>query len=423
MTTVRNMLSCWHDLTEVALTYQWPLWSFCNPGATIHDMKRYNMGKVMSSATFMYCLVFAGATHHALSRYGTKVSQENVMLRLNYKTRALRSMSLDIESTGSQVSVEAMMTMLLLSAHGAAEKIQPPRAAENNRPLATAHMLDFYSRLPFEWAHLHALFALVKQRGGLAAVPKSSFTRALCMADIMTSFQTLSKPQFPLLKCFKSTLTSWPVAKSETSPLAQLLGSRFCRLPKSERFSHFKVVIKDIRTITIGYDRYQKNHFEAPILHQILSARLAALHDLLNLPTSSVNTAENCLYELCRHSTLAYMALALFPVSRKCGLHEELAKRIMALLDNADSFNLWSSYSKFLLWAAVMGGIMAKNTPLRAWFVNYLNDSGIKRTMVAWPPFNNLLTACLWLDSECDVEGLSLWNEAWDVTMSRAASV
>lgn len=381
------------------------------------------MGKVMSSATYMYCLVFAGATHHALSRCGTEVSQENIMLRLNYKTRALRSMCLDIESAGSEVSIEAMKTMLLLSSHGAAEKLQPLPVAENDRPLATAHMLDFYSRLPFEWAHLNAVFALVKQRGGLAAVPQSSLALAVSMADIMTSFQLLKPPKFSFHKSCKSILASWTTSKHDSSPLTQLLATSFRHLPQSDTMTRLRTVICNIATISIGYERYQQSHFDAPIFRQILLARLAALHELLSLPTSAAQTADNCLYEICRHSTLAYMALALFPVSRECGPHEELAQRIMALLDNAESYNLWPTYSRFLLWATALGGIMAKDTPLRSWYVNYLNNSGIKHTLIAWPPFSNLLTTCLWLESECDVEGQALWSEAWGVTMSRAASV
>ena len=145
------------------------------------------MGRILSSATSLYAIVFAGATYFALRRPGSEVTQENLMLRLNYKTRALRNMSQEIEELGPQVPSETLYTMLSLAAFGSAEKLQPPPQQEHESPLAIAHDLDFYCRLPCEWAHLRALSHLLKERGGLAAVNRPGFAVALQLCVITTT--------------------------------------------------------------------------------------------------------------------------------------------------------------------------------------------------------------------------------------------
>jgi hypothetical protein len=112
------------------------------------------------------------------------------MLRLNYKTRALRHMSQEIETVGPQVPIETLYTMLGLAAFGAAEKLEPPTHIENDSALAVAHDLDFYCRLPCEWAHLRALAHLLKQRGGLVAVSRPGFGVALSLFVILKPVST-----------------------------------------------------------------------------------------------------------------------------------------------------------------------------------------------------------------------------------------
>jgi hypothetical protein len=154
------------------------------------------MSRILSSATSLYAIIFAGATYHALRKPGGPVSQENLMLRLDYKTRALRNMSREIEELGPQVPNETLYTMLSLAGFGATEKLEPPLYLESEHPLAVAYDLDFYCRLPCEWAHLRALFHLLKQRGGLPAISRPGFAVVLSLYEILQSLLALlTSPQ------------------------------------------------------------------------------------------------------------------------------------------------------------------------------------------------------------------------------------
>ncbi len=155
------------------------------------------MSRILSSATSLCAIVFAGATYFALRRPQGEVTRENLMLRLNYKNRALRNMSEEIGELGPRVPTEALYTMLSLAAFGAAKTLQPPPYREHEPPLEVAHDPDFYCRLPCEWAHLRALSHLLKQRGGLTAVNRPGFGVALqlCVLHVHSQYILLMTPQ------------------------------------------------------------------------------------------------------------------------------------------------------------------------------------------------------------------------------------
>ena len=420
---VSDMSPYEQEMLDFSLTYQWTVFNHCNPGSTYEDLRRHMMGRIMSSATSFYATLFAGASYFALRKPGAEVTQDNLMLRLNYKTRALRNMSEEIEELGPQVPSETLYTMLSLAAFGSAEKLQPLSYQDHKSPLAVAHDLDFYCRLPCEWPHLRALFHLLKQRGGLAAVNRRGFAVALQLYDLLASFQCLQPPAFPLLESTEQTMSSWPSSEGESLPYT--LGIGFKGLSSAPAFAKLKITIGHLIETTLGWDRYQKNTPDAPMLNQIVQARNAVAHDLLCLPdiSTKVRSADECLYELGRLGTLSYILIFLHPLAHDTGPHAQLAKRLKVMLDIAISLDLWATDTNFMLWVTVIGGIMAKDTPLRHWFVEQLNKSGLKHTLVTWPPVSSVLSNYLWLESECGADGIALWRETWTLTQARAASV
>ena len=435
--SVKNLSPHAHEMLDYSLVYQWPVFAFANPGATIEDMKRHVMSRIMFSATSLYAVVFVGATHWAISQYGRFVPQENAMLRLNYKSRALKQMAHDVETRGPEVPNETLYTMLSLAAFGkAGEKLTPPTYKPNQSVLAAAHDLEFFSRLPVEWAHLRVMFHLLKERGGLPSMSRPGFALITGIYDILTSFQQLAVPAFPLVRSTKSLLGSWSTAENSSSHLAYTLGTSFNGLSTTPSFARLGTAINYVVEITLGYDRYEHSTPDAPILHQVIRARSAVIHDILSLPdpppstpiptptSSAIIALDTTIYSLSRLATFSYLLIALYPISRENGPHEELARRIQSLLENASLLNMWETHSSLLVWASMLGGIMAKDTILRPWYVEHINQSGIKHTLIAWPPVSAVLTGFLWLESECNREGKELWNETWNVTMgARAASV
>ncbi len=117
------------------------------------------------------------------------------------------------------------------------------------------------------------------------------------------------------------------------------------------------------------------------------------------------------------------MLIFLHPLSKDNGPHDQLAKRLMSMLDIAASLQLWATDATFMLWVTVVGGIMAKENWLRHWYVEELNNSGPKYKLVAWPAVTNVLSNYLWLESEGGLDGITLWRETWAWAQPRAARV
>ncbi|RMZ91674.1 hypothetical protein DV736_g1092, partial [Chaetothyriales sp. CBS 134916] len=423
--TVKDLSPHAHRMLDYSLTYQWPLFSFANPGATVEDMKRHVMGRIMFSATSLYAVVFVGATHWAISQYGREVPQENAMLRLNYKNSALRQLAADVQNTGPNVPNETLYTMMALAAYGrSGEKLKPPPYKPNQSVLATAHELEFYSRLPIEWAHLRALFHIIKERGGLPAISRPGFAIITSFYDILTSCQRLVAPTFPPLESTGSLVSTWPPVETRT-PLSYSLGTGFSSLSDEATYVRLCTVIDYVVQITLGYDRYERRSPDAPILYHVIRARSAVIHDLLSLPDSvgDAVTPDSIIYEMSRLGSLAYMLISLYPIAPGNGPHAELARRLQGLLGHSSRLGMWDTHLPFLLWAVVLGGIMAKEFASRAWYVQYLSSSGLKDTFSTWSAVSTIMTAFLWHKSGCESAGKELWEQSWDITQQRAASV
>ncbi|RMZ80582.1 hypothetical protein DV738_g2734, partial [Chaetothyriales sp. CBS 135597] len=412
--TVKDLSPHAHQMLDYSLTYQWPIFSFANPGATVEDMKRHLMGRIMFSATSFYVVVFVGATHWAISQYGRDVPKENAMLRLSFKHAALKQLAAEVENAGQNMPAQTLYNMMALAAYGrAGEKLKPPPYEPNQSILATANQLLFHSRMPIEWAHLRAMFHLIKERGGLPMIARPGFALVTSMYDIMISCQRLAEPTFPLLQSTESLLSTWPQVESRTG-LSAYLGSGFSGLSNEPNYVRLHAVIDHVVQLTLGYDRYERSRPDAPLLFHILHARSTVLHDLLSLPDSvgdGVGPPDSIIYEISRLGSIAYLLVSLYPISPGNGPHEDIAQRIQGLLKHASQSGMWQTHLSLLVWAVVLGGIMAKALDIRPWYVEYLTSSGLKDLFPDWASVSTIMNGFLWHKSGCEDEGKKLWGE------------
>lgn len=138
-------------------------------------MKTRLAHRLRVSQTSFYCTVFAAATHFALSRVGQEAPATNLMLRLDYKDRALKMMLGDITSLGKDMPDETLHAIFALASYSTAERVPPMPSRDMKNPLATSFDLDVYSRIPAEYAHIRALSHLLKERGGLSTIQRPGF--------------------------------------------------------------------------------------------------------------------------------------------------------------------------------------------------------------------------------------------------------
>lgn len=359
----------------------------------------------MHSPAAFYTIIFAGATHNAFSRAGVSIPNENKMLRLSYKTQAIKELNREVQNLQGNAPDELLLCIITLAAHGSGEQLNPPTKEENTSPLATAQNFQYYGMMRWETAHLNAIRVLIKQKGGLHTVKMPGLANAIGLyvspffswreslkhwsqslttykyrADIFIAFQNLNKPSFPLLAPTSLVMSTWPEPPSPLPPALRTLTMGLQKLRTALTCEPLYEIISTLRQITIGFSMYLSGHPDGPSLVRILWARNSVQHDLLSLDATLADTTikpepgsptmqhssifpifspPQSLYTLLRQSTLAYTLLVLFPLPRVAGLHTKISQRLMLALDDCMVLDLWRTQPEVLLWSTVLGGIVA----------------------------------------------------------------
>lgn len=212
-------------------------------------------------------------------------------------------------------------------------------------------------------------------------------------------------------------MRTWPHSNPNTiRAVLRNFATGFQNLPEQILSDHLFQTIDTIQEVTFGYDLYLRKDKSAPRLIHVIWGRNCLLHDLLSLPDRSAEILDfdSYLYEVCRLGTLAYMLLVLFPLPRVSGLHYTLAQRLMLALDNCSVSEACYEYPDLLLWAMVLGGILADGTDLRPWFIELLTRTPETYGSWAWGTVKEVCAKFLWLEEDCDEAGEAVWREVDD---------
>lgn len=180
---VKDLTPYVHHMVDYAMSYQWPIFSFVNPGLTVDMMKKEVTRRLNASQASFYTVIYAAATHYALSRVGEQASNQNQVLRLNYKDRALKMLRESLVNSGSEMPLEILQAMFAMTSYGSgtAEHIAPMKSRDMKNPLAVSFDLDVYSRIPPEMAHVRALYHMINQRGGLRSLSRPGFAQVISL--------------------------------------------------------------------------------------------------------------------------------------------------------------------------------------------------------------------------------------------------
>lgn len=133
----------------------------------------------MHSPAAFYTIVFAGATHNAFAHTGMDVPNHNKMLRLSYKTQAIKELNHEVQALKGHASDELLLCIITLAAHGSGDALTPPAVEESTSPLASAQNFQYYGRMTWETAHLKAIRVLIEQKGGLHTIKMPGLANAI----------------------------------------------------------------------------------------------------------------------------------------------------------------------------------------------------------------------------------------------------
>jgi hypothetical protein len=142
--------------------------------------------------------------------------------------------------------------------------------------------------------------------------------------------------------------------------------------------------------------------------HTLICLAPASELDSFSHPTQAAT------YEACRLAALIFGVGVIFPIPQQNTPLNTLARSIRSLLLQPSSSELWSSPSTRLplIWVLALGGIAAKGTLDRGWFVSALGDIARKTGLTSWASVKSVLASMLWYDPACDMAAEALWLEA-----------
>ena len=101
---------------------------------------------------------------------------------------------------------------------------------------------------------------------------------------------------------------------------------------------------------------------------------IVALRRLLQHTAVSLEPGTDMLYELSRLAIIAFISDCLSPLYPGTGFHRNNAEAIKKAIVNCIELGYFQFYSELRLWFLVLGGYIARETPLRSWYRHQLQN-------------------------------------------------
>lgn len=145
-------------------------------------VKKDVMSIVVHSPVAYYTFLYAGACHLLFSG-GHIVRRADV---LRFKNQALHEMRAAIQSEGHNLSEETLLSMVLLAAHGAADKLERRRLGNvQSRKSSVINLnAEYWCALDTEWQHVNVFYEMMKQSGKRSLRPGSLWTATVLSVNL-----------------------------------------------------------------------------------------------------------------------------------------------------------------------------------------------------------------------------------------------
>ena len=125
------------------------------------------------------------------------------------------------------------------------------------------------------------------------------------------------------------------------------------------------------------------------------------------------------LYECCRLALSIFGVGVIFPLPSETAPLLDLAQMLQVQLC---SKNLKAAFldsvaaQKLHCWCVVMGGIAARGSQERVWFVQELRFWAVANFISSWEELSVTLNYVLWYNDACDLAGKDMWMEALNIS-------
>lgn len=349
-------------------------------------------------------MVYAGACYH--SYFNTTDTTGTALLQLQAKQQALKYLREAVQRTEESAADEVLMTVSLLAIHGSLETSKRPRFTA---PLFRDN--EFYSTVKFDAIHLRALRTLVSSRGGVAKLQLHGLNNILSMIDTFQALVNLARPYFEPLYCTEDIGNSLQALWDDASWnrfTNQVEG--FCFLDGVADGPQLLETISRFRIFLETYAFSLRNPRLAPDMMLMIHFRRSLQHDVLRL-----GSMKNCLVEATRLSIIILLASLGSTLPVDGGFQQKAAELLLQALNESSSLGHWEDHQEFLLWATVIGGLVARDTS-RLWdLITLLQQSEMPLEKDSWFNIKTLSNKFLAFEYELTVPCHDFWDRACDL--------
>jgi hypothetical protein len=136
------------------------------------------------------------------------------------------------------------------------------------------------------------------------------------------------------------------------------------------------------------------------------------LRRLLQHAAISSEPSTDILHELSRLAIIAFITDCLSPLYPGGVFHRNSAQAIKMAADKCIKSGDFQLHSELMLWVLVLGGYIARETPLRPWYIQQLHNSPLLISRADWALVQRVSEQYLPFRFEPGRRCLEFWNEA-----------
>ncbi|GKZ89046.1 hypothetical protein AnigIFM59636_010184 [Aspergillus niger] len=312
------------------------------------------------------------------------------------------------------LAVLMMVEKPLLQDHNEWSKRSPFQA-----PLHELQWLDVHSAREPNLVHQMGLHKIISLRGGLAQVKTPGLAAAAFYRVLVNSTLLLSPPPLPFV-----ALSGQNASEIEKHLLLGTMNlvNRLNVLNKLPLESELRQVMHGLRAYTANIDDYISGRSPSYSPQAMCDQRNLVQYHLMSIGPIA-GTGLGAISEVCRLATIIYSIGVTFPLSGVRAPFGTLAMTLQSELEKNDLLNNWPILEHgdiLFLWILMVGGIAARDSPGRGWFIECLSEIMFVSENVQWSCVKEKLQMILWLDIACDMAGRDVWSEAHSLLQNRA---
>ncbi|KAL3430971.1 hypothetical protein BDV09DRAFT_177368 [Aspergillus tetrazonus] len=419
-----------HELLDFTTTTLWPHFRAQDYAASCYRSWVYPLE---SNKLLLYAVLWAASYHRDILRitYGAAEPQLESKEQLELKSLVLQELQKEVANISETHSPDALVMCILYLAVNDRHKTRIQRdPSPFSPPFMDLQALDFYGSREYHPLHWKVVQDIVQRLGGIRNLRVFALAWLLCLSDLMSAMQNLTKPIYPIVGIDAKPLDLQPPSLLFRGLARETAGSGFHDL-----FYIWPPVRQELISVFIHLGQYSSviQHYAASgepcspaVLDLLGDSRNLIHHRLLSLPdendpteaiiqcngqTDAETDLSREIYLTVRLSAILYAVHVTFPLPRSQPVRESL---LIFLYPRLDSLCTQNVSQPVILWcvAVAMSMLSMPDKTARApsTLVSYMARLSQNAGVDSPDKLVALLESFAWVDAAVQYTEVGMWK-------------